>query len=790
MTNSRIPATYERIADLPVVIDGYTLDLLSRRVSSGFRRFTTVFALAGAGHHGVGEDVTYEAVEHRRAYSAGPVLPLAGTWTLEAFSRHLDRLDTFPDRAARARGLAHLSALGAGERRAGSGAAPGRPAAARGARTRACAGAVRRVAEPRPGAVVRAVAEPASSMRVMCGSSLTRPRSGGMRCWNAWPPAGALTRSTSRASTRARCPPRAPTADLYRRVARALPDAWLEDPDLSDPAARVALHSQRHRVTWDAPIHSAADIAAQPWPARTVNIKPSRFGTLRALLDTYDHCATHGIGVYGGGQYELGPGRGQAQYLAALFHPDAPNDLAPAGFDDPVPPADVPCSPMILTPAPVGFGAQHEPRTRADAQPGSANSRNPAYERPPRHWRTASAGATSNSDNDKGCVMKIEVFDPAMCCSTGVCGPSVPPALARFAGDLEWLARQGVDVTRYNLTHEPQAFVASEPARTALAERGEQALPLILLDGEPVSSGRYPYRSELAGWAGVPIPQGPRATHDGGAGVRLWRLLRRRRWLLMRALSALLENPTRVLFFTGKGGMGKTTLACATAVALVARGRRVLIVSTDPASNLDEVLGTALGEEPRPVAGITGLDAANIDPEAAAREYRERAVGPYRGLLPDSALASMEESLSGACTVEIAAFDTFAALLGDPEATAGYDHVIFDTAPTGHTLRLLALPAAWSGFIDTNTSGVSCLGPLAGLQDQRDLYAASVRALGDPQLTTLVLVSRPERTALAEAERTRAELAGAGMRHQVLALNGTFDAIDSDDDTALAPLGR
>ena len=254
----------------------------------------------------------------------------------------------------------------------------------------------------------------------------------------------------------------------------------------------------------------------------------------------------------------------------------------------------------------------------------------------------------------------------------------------------------------------------------------------------------------------------------------------------MSTLSELIETPTRVLFFTGKGGMGKTTLACATAVALVARGLRVLIVSTDPASNLDEVLGTSLGEQPRPVAGIAGLDASNIDPEAAAREYRERAVGPYRGLLPDSALSSMEESLSGACTVEIAAFDTFAALLGNPEATAGYDHVIFDTAPTGHTLRLLALPAAWSGFIDTNTSGVSCLGPLAGLQDQAELYAASVRALGDPHLTTLVLVSRPERTALAEAERTRAELAGAGMRHQVLALNGTFDAADSDDDTAVA----
>ena len=254
----------------------------------------------------------------------------------------------------------------------------------------------------------------------------------------------------------------------------------------------------------------------------------------------------------------------------------------------------------------------------------------------------------------------------------------------------------------------------------------------------------------------------------------------------MSDLSTLLEDPTRVLFFTGKGGMGKTTLACSTAVALVGAGRRVLLVSTDPASNLDEVLGTELAEQPRPVAGIEGLYASNIDPEAAAREYRERMVGPYRGLLPDSAVSSMEETLSGACTVEIAAFDAFVGLLGDPAGTAGYDHVIFDTAPTGHTLRLLSLPAAWSGFIDTNTTGVSCLGPLAGLQEQRELYAASVRALGDPHTTTLVLVSRPEQTALAEAERTRGELAGAGMRRQVLALNGVFEANGSSDHTARA----
>ena len=255
------------------------------------------------------------------------------------------------------------------------------------------------------------------------------------------------------------------------------------------------------------------------------------------------------------------------------------------------------------------------------------------------------------------------------------------------------------------------------------------------------------------------------------------------RVLLMDA-TPLLNPATRVLFFTGKGGMGKTTLACATAVGLAARGRRVLLVSTDPASNLDEVLETTLGEEPRPVAGIPGLDAANVDPEAAAHEYRERLVGPYRGVLPEAALCSMEESLSGACTVEIAAFDAFTRLLADAEATRAYDNLIFDTAPTGHTLRLLSLPAAWTEFIDHNTTGTSCLGPLAGLERQRALYAESVAALTDPGRTTLVLVAQPEPSALAEAARTAVELSAAGMRRQVLALNGVFALTDPDDPTA------
>ncbi len=247
-----------------------------------------------------------------------------------------------------------------------------------------------------------------------------------------------------------------------------------------------------------------------------------------------------------------------------------------------------------------------------------------------------------------------------------------------------------------------------------------------------------------------------------------------------------LDRATRILFFTGKGGVGKTSLACSTAVALAGRGKRVLLVSTDPASNLDEVLGVRLSGEPTPVPGTGGLDALNINPEAAAQAYRDRVVGPYRGVLPEAALNSVEEQLSGACTVEIASFDEFTKLLGAPEATAGYEHVIFDTAPTGHTLRLLKLPAAWTGFIETNTTGTSCLGPLAGLRTQKAIYDASLKALLDPHLTTLVLVSRPEQSALTEADRTRAELAAMGVTHQVLILNGVFVAGDPSDPAAAA----
>jgi arsenite-transporting ATPase len=247
-----------------------------------------------------------------------------------------------------------------------------------------------------------------------------------------------------------------------------------------------------------------------------------------------------------------------------------------------------------------------------------------------------------------------------------------------------------------------------------------------------------------------------------------------------------IQNPPKNLFFTGKGGVGKTTTAAATAIAMADSGKCVLLVSTDPASNLDEVLGLALSAEPVQVPGVPGLFALNVDPVEAAAAYREQMVGPYRGILPEAALRSMEEQLSGACTVEIAAFNEFATLMGNPAAVEGFDHIIFDTAPTGHTLRLLSLPAAWSVFIDTNAGGTSCLGPLAGLKTQHLLYENTRRALADAAQTLVVVVSRPDTAPLTEAARASAELRELGVANQHLVLNGVFCMSDSTDPVAVA----
>jgi arsenite-transporting ATPase len=243
---------------------------------------------------------------------------------------------------------------------------------------------------------------------------------------------------------------------------------------------------------------------------------------------------------------------------------------------------------------------------------------------------------------------------------------------------------------------------------------------------------------------------------------------------------SFVQAAPRFLFFTGKGGVGKTTLSCAAAVALADSGRSVLLISTDPASNLNEVLGAELTSAPLQLDSTHTLWALNIDPETAAHEYRERVLAPYRGTMPPAMIASIEEQLSGACTTEIAAFNEFSRFLGQPDATADYEHIVFDTAPTGHTLRLLQLPAAWNQFLNTNTSGTSCLGPLAALQAQHALYASTLECMADATRTQVALVSRPERTALAEAERTRSELGALGLKNIRLLLNGLFDANDED----------
>ncbi|HIU75048.1 MAG TPA: arsenical pump-driving ATPase, partial [Candidatus Pelethocola excrementipullorum] len=234
-----------------------------------------------------------------------------------------------------------------------------------------------------------------------------------------------------------------------------------------------------------------------------------------------------------------------------------------------------------------------------------------------------------------------------------------------------------------------------------------------------------------------------------------------------------------------KGGVGKTSIACATAVNLADSGKKVLLVSTDPASNLQDVFSTELTNKGVPIDGIPGLVVANLDPIQAAADYRESVIAPYRGKLPEAVLFNMEEQLSGSCTVEIAAFNEFSNFITDKHAAEEYDYIIFDTAPTGHTLRMLQLPSAWSNFISESTHGASCLGQLAGLEDKKEIYKKAVETLADGELTTLVLVSRPESAPLKEAERASKELSEIGVNNQTLILNGVLPDYDDDISKAL-----
>lgn len=242
---------------------------------------------------------------------------------------------------------------------------------------------------------------------------------------------------------------------------------------------------------------------------------------------------------------------------------------------------------------------------------------------------------------------------------------------------------------------------------------------------------------------------------------------------------------TKYLFYTGKGGVGKTSIACATAVILADSGKKVLLISTDPASNLQDVFNTELDNKGTAIKAVPNLVVANLDPIEAAAEYRESVIAPYRGELPDAVLDNMAEQLSGSCTVEIAAFNEFSNFITDDHLQQAYDHIIFDTAPTGHTLRMLQLPSAWSNFISENTHGASCLGQLSGLESQKEVYKAAVATLADGARTTLILVSRPEEGPLKEADRASKELAEIGVNNQTLIINGIMPSFDDKTSASL-----
>lgn len=347
-------STFDRLSGLALDIDGYELEGLRADVSSGFERLSTVVHLSGAGTDGVGEDVVYSADDQRSLQAAGPVHDLTGHWTLGDFCAHVDELDLFPvepehgevSRLYR-RWTFHSAALDLALRQAGR---PLHAALGREPRPLTFVVSLRLGEPPTLAPIQRRLARyPGLRFKLDATSSWTPELIAALAA------GGAVDSVDFKALYTGTIVDQAPDPVLYARVVEAFPDAWLEDPDVVTESTAATLADQHHRITWDAPIHSIADIEALPFAPRMVNLKPSRIGGLARLCDTYDYCAEHGIGAYGGGQFELGPGRGQAQYLASLFHPDTPNDLAPVGYNESDPPSGLPSSPLAPAPEPAGF---------------------------------------------------------------------------------------------------------------------------------------------------------------------------------------------------------------------------------------------------------------------------------------------------------------------------------------------------------------------------------------------------------------------------------------------------
>ncbi len=345
--------TFDALRDLPVEVEGYTLQGLSKHVSSAFERLTTVVHLRGGGLEGIGEDVVYDSEDQVALQRAGPAPDLRGRYALGELCELFDSLDLFPEPPQREvsrlyrRWTFHSAALDLALAQAGKPLHEvlGRPISP------LTFVVSLRLGEPATLEPVTRRLERYPTLRFKLDATSLVDARADRRAGKT----GAVDSIDFKAHYRGTIVDQPPDPVLYERVIEAFPDAWLEDPDVETPETAAVLAEQHDRITWDAPIHSIADIEALPFPPRMVNIKPSRIGGLPKLCQTYDYCAAHGIGAYGGGQFELGPGRGQAQYLAALFHPETPNDLAPVGFHDNDPPPGLPASPLAPAPSDTGF---------------------------------------------------------------------------------------------------------------------------------------------------------------------------------------------------------------------------------------------------------------------------------------------------------------------------------------------------------------------------------------------------------------------------------------------------